>query len=140
MRVSHCDLSADTTAIERTSSANLCPGFTGSVPKVCALSHVARRESRPEKQGRKEEGVAGGTRSRTQEVEKDEEAGDNVMHRGAEPEEGPTGRKSKRRARSEEAAKECWKRRTREGVCIWHWEAGKDSVGQAGRTCVFVFD
>lgn len=56
MRVSRCDFSADTAAIERTSSANLCPGFTGSVPKVCALSHVARRESRPEKQGRKEEG------------------------------------------------------------------------------------
>lgn len=48
---------------------------------------VARRNG-----GRKEEegvrGPVGGTRSRTQEVESDEEAGDNVMRRGAEPEDG----------------------------------------------------
>lgn len=67
-------------------------------------------------------------------MERDEEAGDNVMRRGAEPEGGGGGER-------EEAGKECWKRRRRaQGVCIWHWEAGKDSVGQAGRTCVFVFD
>lgn len=33
-------------------------------------------------------GPVGGTRSRTQEVGSDEEAGDNVMRRGAEPEDG----------------------------------------------------
>lgn len=45
---------------------------------------VARRNG-----GRKEwGGPVGGTRSRTQEVGSDEEAGDNVMRRGAEPEDG----------------------------------------------------
>lgn len=81
-------------------------------------------------------------------MEKDEEAGDNVMHRGVEPE-------GVRRSSGEEKQAEERERRQRrnagrgggeskrgrvQGVCIWHWEAGKDSVGQAGRTCVFVFD
>lgn len=77
------------------SSPGLCPSLLASVPKVCAASHVARkerarkeRESRPpEMQGRKKEAVeggggvgwvAGGTRSRTQEVERDEEAGETM--------------------------------------------------------------
>lgn len=73
---------------------------------------------------------------------RDEEAGDNVMRRGAEPEGGGGVGVGVSRGEGEEAGKECWKRRRRraQGVCIWHWEAGKDSVGQAGRTCVFVFD
>lgn len=49
-------------------------------------------------------------------MEKDEEAGDNVMHRGADPVEG--GRRSsgeeKQAEEREEAGKECWKRRRRE--------------------------
>lgn len=79
-------------------------------------------------------------------MEKDEEAGDNVMHRGVELEGVRRSSGEEKQAdEREEAEKECWKRRRREqkrvqGVCIWHWEAGKDSVGQAGRTCVFVFD
>lgn len=44
---------------------------------------------------------------------KDEEPGDNVMHRGAEPERRRR-RKSKQRIEREEAEEEeCWKRRTR---------------------------
>lgn len=83
-------------------------------------------------------------------MEKDEEAGDNVMHRGAEPEGGGggggvVGRKSKQRRERRQRRNAGRgggesKRRRVQGVCIWHWEAGKDSVGQAGRTCVFVFD
>lgn len=80
-------------------------------------------------------------------MERDEEPGDNVMHRGAElrggGEEGEEKQKQRRRGRGgmlDEEEEEEKARGRAEGVCIWHWEAGKDSVGQAGRTCVFVFD
>lgn len=78
-------------------------------------------------------------------MESDEEAGDNVMRRGAEPEDGGGvggGSKQRRERDSERGGREGMlkRRRRAQGVCIWHWEAGKDSVGQAGRTCVFVFD
>lgn len=75
-------------------------------------------------------------------MEKDEELGDNVMHRGAET---GGGRKSKQR-RERRQGRNVGRgggqsnRGRAQGVCIWHEEAGKDSVGQAGRTCVFVFD
>lgn len=84
------------------------PRFVGSRPTVCAKSHVARRERSPEKRGRKEEGGLEGTRSKTQEVEKDEERGDNVMHTGAEVGVGEGGVC----VRAEEKEEESWKRRT----------------------------
>lgn len=84
------------------------PRFVGSRPTVCAKSHVARRERSPEKQGRKEEGGVEGTRSKTQEVEKDEERGDNVMHTGA-----GVGVGGEWGARAEEKEEESWKRRRR---------------------------
>lgn len=103
-----------------------------SVPKV-----TSRREREREKPGRKEGGGgAGGTRSKAQEVGKDEEPRDNVMHRGDEPEE----RRRRRPKRNVGRGGGESRRRRAQGVCIWHWEAGRDSVGQAGRTCVFVFD
>lgn len=55
-------------------------------------------------------------------MEKDEEPGDNVMHRGVELE----GRRRRRRGEEkqaeereerEEAEEECWKRRAKEGEC-----------------------
>lgn len=51
------------------------------------MLQVTSRWERETQRRRGEEGGGGvgGTRSRTQEVEKDEELGDNVMHRGAEP-------------------------------------------------------
>lgn len=101
--------------------SQLCPQFTGSGPAVCAKSHVARRERSPEKRGRKEEGGVGGTRSRTQEVEKDEEPGDNVMHRGAELGRGRRGREGKASKRRE--------RRQRKNVGRG---GGESSRGRAG--------
>ena len=45
-------------------------------------------------------------------MEKDEEPGDNVMHRGAEP--GGGGGKQAEERERREAEEECWKRRRRE--------------------------
>lgn len=66
--------------------SQFCPSLLAAAPlSVLKVTSRGEREAQ-RKRGRKEEGSVGGTRSRTQEVEKDEEPGDNVMHRGAEPE------------------------------------------------------
>lgn len=52
------------------------------------LKVTSRREREAQRSGLgRRRGCKGHTRSKTQEVEKDEEPGDNVMHRGAELEE-----------------------------------------------------
>lgn len=72
--------------------SQFCPSLLAAAPlSVLAVTSRGGRAAR-RNGGRKEEeggrGPVGGTRSRTQEVESDEEAGDNVMRRGAEPEDG----------------------------------------------------
>lgn len=74
-----------TVTSECTSSASSAPVYWQRPRCLCEKSRREEREEPGEAGvGRRGEGV-GGTRSRTQEVEKDEEPGDNVMHRGAEP-------------------------------------------------------
>lgn len=116
--------------------SHFCPGLLAAAP-LSVLKVTSRRErvARRSRVGRRR-GCRG---------HKEQDTGSGERWRGGRQCDAQGcwtgGGEEKSKQRREEAEKECWKSRRRtQGVCIWHWEAGKDSVGQAGRTCVFVFD
>ncbi len=86
-------------------------------------------------------------RGARQEVEKDEETRDNEMYKGAEAEEEREGNASReeREEQRREGEEERGKSRRVQGVCVCVCVCAsgtrrrRDSSGQAGRTCVFVF-
>ncbi len=121
------------------------PQITGNSPSVCAKSHVAKRERHVKRnRGSLKEGAWEGTGCKTQEVEKDEETRDNEMYKGAEAEEEREGNASReeREEQRREGEEEQWEEQEGPGrvcVCASGTRRRRDSSGQAGRTCVFVF-
>lgn len=113
----------------------------------CLCKKSRRKEREPREPGKEGGGDVRGTRSRTQEVEKDEELGDNVMHSGAEPEGSRMRGEEKQAEEREGADEECWKRRRREqkretaGFASGTRRQGKIAWARlAGRVCLCLIE
>lgn len=114
------------------------PQFTGSKPLcLCWKSRREEREKSPEKQGRRGGGGIRGTRSKAQEVGKDEEPRDNVMHRGDEPEE------RRRRRQKRNVGRGGGESRRRRAGCVHLALGGREKIAWArlaGRVCLCLIE
>lgn len=117
--------------------SQFCPSLLAASPSVCAESHVAKRERKAQRSRVGRGGGIRGTRSKAQEVGKDEEPRDNVMHRGDEPEE------RRRRRQKRNVGRGGGESRRRRAGCVHLALGGREKIAWArlaGRVCLCLIE